>query len=373
MTTTYPQIIRSTQLSHLWRARLGLLALAGAVACTSVLAANPAAAPVNTPAAATAAFEQPVSFDPLRPAVKGTPAAQARASLSAAGKTLEVAAGDYRTRFDSRTSWTMRSVFYKTANIDQSEGGAFLQCVLNENHGQVDASGKKVDPFIGSGHRSEQIDQLVVELYAGTTRLSRESVATGLKPQVGGDTVVVRKKSRFVSAYNGLLMSLEFTTVISPGGVEQYARLTPGDGNLSKINFIYPVMQMYPNATHDWAAFLGAKVVEAGVFKDDNSFSLGKRVTAFVTFNPETKTGIYFYHPAEYAGGVNNIWNRSGDNKVYFKYPGLKSVDDVRDYRLFLTAFPCTALASEQPAEGAGWKAMNFPSGGERALFWIKE
>jgi hypothetical protein len=352
---------------------LGLLALAGAVACTSVLAANPVAASASTAVAATATFEQPVSFDPLRPVFKGTPAGQARASLSADGKTLEVAAGDYRTRFEARPSWTMRSVFYKTANINQSEGGAFLQCVLNEKHGQVDASGKKVDPFIVSGHRPEQIDQLVVELYAGTQRLSREAVTAGLKPQVGGDTVVVRKKSRFVSAYNGLLMSLDYTTVITPAGVEQYARLTPGDGDITKINFFYPVMQMYPNATQNWAAFLGAKVVEAGVFKDDNSFSLGKQVTAFVTFDPETKTGIYFYHPAEYAGGVNNIWHRSGDNKVYFRYPRFKSVEDVRDYRLFLTAFPCTGLASEQPAEGAGWKAVDFPSGGERARFWIKE
>jgi hypothetical protein len=118
---------------------------------------------------------------------------------------------------------------------------------------------------------------------------------------------------------------------------------------------------------------LGAKLVEAGVFKDDNTFSLGKRLSAFVTFNPETKTGIYIYHPADYAGGVHNIWHRKGDNKLYFRYPRFKSVDDVRDYRLFLTAFPCTALASEQPAEGTDWKAVDFPSGGERARFWIKE
>lgn len=371
MIKKYTQAIGPAQLSRFWRARLGLLVLSGAFASAPVPAAPPTAA--STSEVATSEFEQPVSFDPLRPVFKEKPATQARASLSADGKTLEVSAGDYRTRFDSRTSWTMRSVFYKTANIDQSEGGAFLQCVLNENHGQVDASGKKVDPFLGSGHRPEQIDQLVVELYAGTKRLSRETVVAGLKPQAGGDTVVVRKLSRFVSAYNGLLMKLDYTTVITPAGVEQYARLTPGDGDITKINFFYPVMQMFPNATHDWAAFLGAQVVEAGVFKDDNSFSLGKRLSAFVTFNPETKTGIYLYHPADYAGGVHNIWHRKGDNKLYFKYPRFKSVDDVRDYRLFLTAFTCTGLASEQPAESAGWKAVSFPSGGESAKFWIKE
>ena len=37
--------------------------------------------------------------------------------------------------------------------------------------------------------------------------------------QVGGDTVVLRKQSRFVSAYNGLLMKLDYTTVITPAGV----------------------------------------------------------------------------------------------------------------------------------------------------------
>ncbi len=371
MIKKYTQAIGPAQLSRFWRARLGLLVISGAFVCASGLTL--AAGPASTLPTTSTSFEQPVSFDPLRPVFKGTPATQARASLSADGKTLEVSAGDYRTRFDSRTSWTMRSVFYKTANIDQSEGGAFLQCVLNENHGQVDASGKKVDPFLGSGHRPEQIDQLVVELYSGTKRLSREAVAPGLKPQVGGDTVVVRKLSRFVSAYNGLLMKLDYTTVITPAGVEQYARLTPGDGDITKINFFYPVMQMYPNATQDWAAFLGAQVVEAGVFKDDNSFSLGKRLSAFVTFNPETKTGIYIYHPSDYAGGQHSIWHRKGDNKLYFKYPRFKSVDDVRDYRFFLTAFPCTGLTSEPPAESAGWKAVSLPSGGETAQFWIKE
>lgn len=332
-----------------------------------------AAAPVAALSPAMQEFEQPIAFDARRPVSRDAYAIQARASLSSDGKKLEVAAGNYRTRFEARTSWTMRSVFYRDACINQSESGTYLQCVLNENHGQVDASGKKVDPFLGSGHRPEQVEKIVVELYAGSRRLSRQAVTEGLTPQVGGDTVAVRKLSRFVSTYNGALMSLDFTTVISPAGVEQYARLTPGDGDLSKINFIYPVMHMFPNATREWAAFRGDRVIETGVFKDDNTSTLGKRINGFVTFNPATKTGIYLYHPIEYAGGSQSIWNRPNDNKLYFKFPRFKSADDVRDYRLFLTAFPCADLAIEAPAEVVGWKAVEFPSGAADVRFWIKE
>lgn len=366
-----PRSFNGSGLARLKGVGFAFLSTLGGVAAAPAIAL--AAEPVAASSPTMAEFEQPIAFDPRRPVSPETSGVQARASVSSDGKKLEVAAGNYRTRFESRTSWTMRSVFYRDACINQSEGGTYLQCVLNENHGQVDASGKKVDPFLGSGHRPEQVEQLVIELYAGTRRLSRQAVTAGLKPQVGGDTVAVRKLSRFVSAYNGLLMSVDYTTVISPAGVEQYARLTPGDGDLSKINFIYPVMHMFPNATREWTAFLGDQVVETGLFKDDNTFTLAKRITAFATFDPATKTGIYLYHLVEYAGGVHSIWNRPGDNKLYFKYPRFRSADDVRDYRLFLTAFPCAGLAVAAPAEGAGWKTIEYPSGAANARFWIKE
>lgn len=315
-------------------------------------------------------------FDPRGLAVRVETGGKDGASASSADpKTITIRAGDYRTRFDAGSSWTMRSVLYRNQVINHSEGGTYLQSVLNESHGQI-SDGKPVDPFLGSGHRPEQVDSLEIGFYDGIKFLSVHE----LDPEKveafeieRGTTVIFKKRSRLVSAFNGTLIHLEHVTVIAPTGVEQYVRVSGGDGDLSKIAFLYPHMHILPNATHEYLAFHEGNIVEQALFKDDNSMSLRKEVTAIITWVPESNTGIHLYHTRSYPRGEVHIWNRAGDNKLYFRYPYPRARGEALEYALFFEAFPCKGVAAQVPPESGAWSLREFTSGKGTAQIAVKQ
>ena len=329
------------------------------------------------------------SFDPRGLALKSSANVVARVSCKDS-KHIAITAGNYNLTFSAAHSWTLRSVYFRNQVIDQALPGAFLQTVINESHGQVE-NGKRVDPFLGSGHRPEHIYYLAVAILKGTKTVAvRElfSQQKGLKLKAtkngrkitlikpfeldeAGNIVIIKKKSKFLSPCNGLLIYLEFNTVISPSGIEQYVRITGGEGNLKKIKFMFPLMHMLPKATFEYLTYNGSHLVEKGKFKDDKSFSLKKSITSLITWVPKSETGIYIYHTSSYPGGKVNIWNRPLDNKIYFKYPHPKLSGVIMDYSLFFEAFPCKGIAIA-PQKGL-WKKHIFPSGKESIKIYVKQ
>jgi hypothetical protein len=329
------------------------------------------------------------AFDPRGPAITAPPGTVTVAAADP--RTLEITAGDYRTSFSATTSWTMRSVSYRGQVIDQAGPGTYLQTVVNENHGQK-GPGKENDPFLGSGHRPELIDHVSLAFYAGAKFLREEvlfappahgsnEVDKGDRPvalidpiQGGtGTTVIIRKMSRFVSAFNGHLISLESSTVVSTAGIEQYARITAGSGSLDKIAYVNPLMHMLPKEAEGYVAYRGDRLVEAAAFKNDGSVSLSKPITALLTCIPGTGTGIILYHTTDQADGKVLIWNRDLDHKLYFRYPYPREAGKHCDYALFFHGFPCRAILPTQPSGSLGWKVRTFPSGATSVAPCIKE
>jgi hypothetical protein len=341
---------------------------------------QPASAPTNatssrtfsncTPLIVTGSTNASVFVSKLAFSVSVTDASPALDKARAycySGETLHTEMGPYKTRFDKNTSWTMRSVFFNDKSIAQSEGGAYLQTVLNETLTAAELAQVGGEYFLGTGHRPEQVDVMTVSAYQDDTLLETRDVKTDIFDLNEGNRLVVHKESRFVSAVNGELLKVTFDTVITTNGIEQHTQLTGGSDNINKIYFVYPLMHIVPNATQHWYAFDGGTLTEKGDFLDDDSMTLNKNITGLLTSNPETGTGIYVYFKESYKNGIVMIWNRAGDNKYYYKYPHPVSAGQIISYSLYMEGFETSGLSVEP---SAGFLPQTRPSGTETINFY---
>ncbi|MBC2603419.1 hypothetical protein [Puniceicoccus vermicola] len=278
------------------------------------------------------------------------------------GETLTISVGDYRTSFDRTASWTMRSVYYQDRCINDSSGGYYLGTVLKERHG------KEGDPFLGSGHRPEEIQEFTVRVFQDDQLLEEPPLEPGLSLEEG-NRVLVNKKSNFVSEYSGHLLSIDSTTIISAGGIEQRVTEVGGSGDLAKIVFVYPFMHMLPKSTDLYYAFYEDSFVESGGFVEDKSMTLKKNVTGLLAFDPTHSVGIYLYHQETYPDARLFIFNRKRDNKLYFRYPHPKTEDQSIRYSVYLKAFSASAIA-RKPEKG--FEEMILPSGTEEITIYVE-
>lgn len=279
---------------------------------------------------------------------------------SSDGETLTIQVGDYRTSFKKGPSWTMRSVYYRDVCINDSSGGYSLGTVLKERHGE------DADPFLGSGHRPEEIQEFTVSIFREDQLIEKRAIEPGLSFSEG-NRVVVNKTSNFISQYNGHLLTLESAVTISAEGIEQTVTEVGGDGDLSKIVFVYPFMHMLPNATDTYYAFLGDTFIESGGFLTDKSMTLKKNITGLLAFDPIHSLGIYLYHRETYSDTRLFIFNRERDHKLYFRYPHPAKEGQSLEYSVFLQAFPASEI-SLQPRKG--FTEISLPSGnGEISIY----
>lgn len=230
---------------------------------------------------------------------------------SGEGSSLIVSAGDYRMRFAQKTSWTFRETYYRGKSIFVPSG--FMQPVLNER-----SVPKGTDPFLGTGHRAEQVDTVECIVSNNGTAVVHP-VREGLR--VDGDVFTVRKKSRFVSEISGYLYAHESRVTLSSSGIhEEYSFTAMSD--CSTVNYMYVFMHIFTNTTHAWTVLDDKGAFVRGEFGDDNSFSLRKNIRYALVHDPVQNIGIALVYPRVYegkAGFWNSFWNRTYDNKLYLQ------------------------------------------------------
>ena len=81
------------------------------------------------------------------------------------------------------------------------------------------------------------------------------------------------------------------------------------------------------NSLDQWMALAGGrKELEGRVGKGDGQFSLKEDARTVIFYSAAMKKGVAYAYPEIYEGeaGFNNaIWDRKGDNKLYFR-PALR-------------------------------------------------
>ena len=245
---------------------------------------------------------------------------------------LHVKVGDYEMRFAEGPSWTFRDVTFADKQWMQDSG--WLQPVLNEK----DLPPAIKDPFLGTGHRHEQVDEVTIVIHVDNTTQSVDIAPTinikGLATQVS-----ITKKSRFLSAAHGHLYDHLSEVAVTAAGVHETYHFTAADGDLSKVNFLYAFMHIWPNSSKYWVVGDDqGQSIEQGTFKNDMSFTLNKPFRWAFIYDPKSELGTVYLYPAM-SPGENKFWNRKRDNKLYLTVDPPRKQDARAVYRLSLYAF----------------------------------
>ena len=204
-------------------------------------------------------------------------------------------------------AWTIRNIRYRGDEI-VGEHGANGSVV----NAKPEADAVKKDPWIGTGHGKEKVRRLTI-LVNGKER-PYQSGGT-----FSGQVVVIHKVSNL-----GPLDHEAEITFPSSGDriIERHAYKVVEDLG-RRFNFVYAFMHCNNNSLDQWLALTaGGKELEGRVGKGDGQFSLKEDARTVIFYSATMKKGVVYAYPEVYEGepGFKNaIWDRKGDNKLYFR------------------------------------------------------
>lgn len=258
-------------------------------------------------------------------------------------KSMAVQIGAMDVRFSEKNSWTIHSAFYNSKEWLVPSG--FMQSVLFEEF--TDPNVK--DHFLGTGHRPEKVEEVSITFLKNGKEVKKLKIEKDFSIQENADTVVVEKKSKFISEIGGCLLEHYSKVSVLSDRIKEEFTYKGGDGSLGKVKFMYPFMHIFPNSTKYWVAGddKGA-VIESGEFKDDNTFTLNKQFRWALIFDPVKELGTVYCYPETYAGQKNQhnrFWNRPYDNKLYFMSDCVKKKGEEKSYEV--TLFPFNAVEND--------------------------
>lgn len=204
-------------------------------------------------------------------------------------------------------AWTIRNIRYRGDEIVGEHGAN--GSVVNAKP-EADANTK--DPWIGTGHGKERVQRLTI-LVDGQ-ELSYQPGET-----FSGQIVVIRKLSNM-----GPLDHEAEITFPATGDriIERHAYKVVEDLG-RRFNFVYAFMHCNSNSLDQWLALgRGGEELEGRVTQDDGQFSLKRDARTVAFYSAAMKKGVVYAYPEVYEGDhdfANAIWDRKGDNKLYFR------------------------------------------------------
>ncbi len=236
-------------------------------------------------------------------------------------------------------AWTIRNIRYGGDEI-VGEHGANGSVV----NARPEANADSDDPWIGTGHGKEKVQRLTI-LVDGEEVFCRSGTV------LSGRTVAIRKLSNLGP------LDHEAELVFPASGdriVERHAYQVVEDLD-QRFHFVYAFMHCNNNALDRWMALTGkGKELEGRVGKADGQFSLKEDIQAVGFYSPALKKGVVYAYPEVYRGAAhfkNSIWDRKGDNKLYFR-PEIGNTDRVgARFEFRLQVIPFSAAPDD-------WKRM---------------
>lgn len=160
----------------------------------------------------------------------------------------------------------------------------------------------------------------------------------------------MKKKSRFVSDFSGLLYEHTARLRLTSDGLFETFEFKAGTGTLSNVNFLYPFMHIFPKTTRTWIAGESIGETARGEFLDDRSFTLKTDILWALVYDPVQTVGLAYVYPEIYrgqSGSSNKFWNRTHDNKLYFQIDPSRNVGEAFSYSVTLRAFAATTAEWE--------------------------
>lgn len=236
-------------------------------------------------------------------------------------------------------AWTIRNVRYRGNEI-VGEHGANGSVV----NAQPKADAKGTDPWIGAGHGKEDVRRLTI-LVDGQERPYQPGGISS------GQVVVIRK----ISNLGPLDHEAEITFPASGDRIIERHSYEVVEHLGQRFNFVYAFMHCNSNSLDQWLALSdGGKKLEGWVGRGDGLFSLRQDVRSVSFYSAGMQKGVVYAYPEVYQGEgdfKNAIWDRRGDNKLYFR-PAVGNkygVGDRFEFRLQVIPFS---------AEQEDWKAQ---------------
>jgi len=269
-------------------------------------------------------------------------------SVQSDGTACVIQIGDYTWQFEAEPSWTFRTAQYLEKPWLQDTG--FNQSVLNEKMPQD----VKADPFLGTGHRKEQVKEITLKTIIKGKFSTPVSLNTEFSSEGKASAVIVQKKSIFHSEFSGALLEHEAIIVLNQNGAIQQFSFKGLDGKLENINFMYPFMHIFPVTAQYW--YCGNDrgfLIENGEFKTDNSFTLNKAFRWAAIYEPAQSIATAYCYPETYQGlpGLHNrFWNRPNDNKLYFMSAAPKKINEEKTWRVTVSAIDTSAEQWQEKA-----------------------
>lgn len=226
-------------------------------------------------------------------------------------------------------AWTIRNIRYRGDEIVGEHGAN--GSVVNARPGPDAATN---DPWIGTGHGKETVRRLTI-LVDGKERPYRPGGAWS------GRVVVVRKQSNM----GPLDHDAEIAFPASGDRiVERHAYKVVEDLG-RRFNFVYAFMHCNGNSLDQWLALTDdGKELEGRVGRGDGQFSLKRDARTVAFYSAAMRKGVVYAYSEAYegeAGFSNAIWDRKGDNKLYFRPAVAKDhgVGDRFEFRLQVVPF----------------------------------
>jgi len=241
--------------------------------------------------------------------------------------------------FLEQHAWTIRNIRYGGDEIVGEHGANGT--VVNA---KPEADAKAKDPWIGTGHGKEKVQRLAI-LVDGQER-SYQPGGT-----FSGRVVVIRKLSNL----GPLNHVAEITFPVSGDRIIERHIYKVMEDLGQRFNFMYAFMHCNNNSLDQWLALAGdGKELEGRVGQGDGKFSLKQDVQAVIFYSAALKKGVVYAYPEVYEGAdgfKNAIWDRKGDNKLYFRPAVGKKygVGDRFEFRLQVIPFS---------ADPDDWKAQ---------------
>ena len=249
---------------------------------------------------------------------------------------LHVQVGQYEMRFMDKPSWTFRDVFFAGKKWQQDTG--WLQPVLRERN----AAKKLKDPFLGTGHRHEQVDEVKINIYEGGKTPRQLDISNDIDLKGRAQKVSITKKSRFVSELGGLFYYHRSEVTLTPEGQQERYWFKAADGDLDRIELMYAFMHIWPRTATQWVVGDDrGEIIEQGTFKSDMSFTCNKAFRWAMVYEPEEGLGTLYVYP-KMSTGKNKFWNRTYDRKLYLTVTPPKKEGQEATYFVSLEAFKAT-------------------------------
>jgi hypothetical protein len=250
------------------------------------------------------------------------------------GKSLFVKSGDYTIRFAANTSWTFREAWFQGKQFLATSG--WQQPVLNEANVP-----KGKDAFLGTGHRKEAVESIVVTVSNADGVAVTYPVEEGLSV-TNGDVFIVEKHSKFISEFSGLLYEHRSWVTVSNSSIHERYWFRAAGAGTTNVNYMYVFMHIFRNTTKFWVVGDDTKEIQRGEFLDDMSFSLKKDILWAFIYDPAETIGVVYAYPSIYEGKKgfkNSFWNRTYDNKLYLQIDPKRKTGEEFEYSVSLRAF----------------------------------